>query len=127
MADIATQSESLPEVPTLDDLLLLIDQEAPGMNKEPIERAFAFAAKAHGDTRRRSGELYITHPIEVAKILTNMQLDHETITAALLHDVVEDTDVTIEDIENEFGPRIAHLVEGVTKLGRIPWSSTARS
>ncbi|MFW6074322.1 MAG: RelA/SpoT family protein, partial [Chloroflexota bacterium] len=75
-------------------------------------------------TRRRSGEPYISHPVEVALILARMQLDAETLTAALLHDVVEDTECTIDDIREHFGEQVAHLVEGVTKLGQIPWTTT---
>ena len=70
---------------------------------------------------RRSGEPYVVHPIAVATILARMHLDSETIAAALLHDVVEDTDVTVEHIRTEFGPRVALLVDGVSKLSRIHW------
>jgi GTP pyrophosphokinase len=108
----------------LSELLEIVRRGTPGMDTGPIERAYVFAAEAHGDALRRSGEPYISHPIEVAKVLANIQMDQDTLVAALLHDVAEDTDVTIEEIQRTFGDRVAVLVEGVTKLGRIPWTST---
>lgn len=84
---------------------------------EIIERAFRFAKKAHGGIRRRSGEPYILHPIAVAKIASQeIGLGSTSICAALLHDVVEDTDYTVEDIQQQFGPKIAELVSGLTKI-----------
>ncbi len=111
--------------PGIDDLLDLIAHELPGMDTSAIEAAYDFAAAAHGDDRRRSGEPFITHPVEVAMILARMQLDQEALVAALLHDVAEDTPVTIEEIEEEFGASVANLVAGVTKLGKIAWASDA--
>ena len=107
----------------LAELLEVVHRELPGMDTTQIEAAFQFSYDAHAGVRRRSGELYINHPVQVAIILAEMQLDQETLTAALLHDVVEDTDVTIADLEKTFGPRVSGLVEGVTKLSRIPWTS----
>ncbi len=107
----------------LDELLAVIHRELPAMDTAQIEAAYAFSDEAHAGVRRKSGELYISHPVQVAIILAEMQLDQETLIAALLHDVVEDTDVTIEDIEKRFGSGVASLVEGVTKLSRIPWTS----
>ena len=84
---------------------------------EIIERAFNFAKDAHEGIRRRSGEPYILHPIAVAKIASQeIGLGSTSICAALLHDVVEDTDYTVEDIKQHFGPKIAQLVEGLTKI-----------
>lgn len=90
---------------------------------ELIERAYALAEKSHRDQKRLSGEPYITHPLAVAMLLAEMGLDTESIAAALLHDVVEDTDVTLADIKKAFGNEIAQLVDGVTKLGKLPFSS----
>ena len=90
--------------------------------KTLIREAFELAEKAHGSQRRESGGLYIQHPLNVALTLTKMNLDTETIAAALLHDVVEDTSYTIEDIEKQFGKTIASLVNGVTKLDKIKYS-----
>src|ERR1035437_8878620 len=84
-----------------------------------VKRAYERAASAHTGQRRLSGEDYVNHPIEVAAILADLALDAETIAAALLHDTVEDTALTADEVEREFGPEVARLVEGVTKLGRI--------
>jgi guanosine-3',5'-bis(diphosphate) 3'-pyrophosphohydrolase len=84
---------------------------------EIITKAFNFANQAHKGIKRRSGEPYIMHPIAVAKIVCNeIGLGSTSICAALLHDVVEDTDYTVEDIENIFGPKIAQIVDGLTKI-----------
>ena len=92
-------------------------------NNELILKAYQLARKAHENQRRRSGEPYIMHPVAVAKILFEMGMDNECIIAALLHDVVEDTKCSLEQIEEEFGGEVAQLVDGVTKLGQIPLSS----
>ncbi|HBK86110.1 MAG TPA: (p)ppGpp synthetase, partial [Firmicutes bacterium] len=84
-----------------------------------IEQAYLFAARAHAGQLRASGEDYIIHPLGVAIILAEIGLDTDTIIAALLHDVVEDTGVTLDELAEEFGPTIASLVDGVTKLGRL--------
>lgn len=91
-------------------------------NRDLIERAEAMAIVAHHEMRRRSGEPYVVHPIATATVLAKMSLDAETIVGGLLHDVVEDTEVTLDQVETEFGPRVAKLVDGVTKLGQIPWT-----
>ncbi|MDQ3549327.1 MAG: bifunctional (p)ppGpp synthetase/guanosine-3',5'-bis(diphosphate) 3'-pyrophosphohydrolase [Chloroflexota bacterium] len=92
------------------------------MDTSLIERAYRFADDAHHDELRKSGEPYIIHPVRVAIILAGMQLDPDTLAAALLHDVIEDTESSKGDLEREFGPRVATLVEGVTKLSRIHWT-----
>jgi GTP pyrophosphokinase len=104
----------------LDALLKAIHAYSPDIDLEPIKKAYSFAEEAHKTQRRQSGEPYITHPLQVATILAEMRLDFETISAALLHDTIEDTDVTYDDVLKGFGPTVAHLVEGVTKLGSIP-------
>ena len=86
---------------------------------EFINKAYKHAYIAHAGVTRASGEPYITHPVAVAEILADMQLDHESIAAALLHDVIEDTDVTEEEIAKEFNPTVANLVQGMTKLDKI--------
>ncbi len=85
-----------------------------------IERAYQFAKGAHGDQLRKSGDPYMTHPVAVAQILADLRMDAPTIAAALLHDVIEDTPVTLEDLEREFGIEVARLVNGVTKLDQLP-------
>ena len=82
-----------------------------------------FGAKAHAEQKRANGEPYFGHPLEVAKILTELKLDDATIVTALLHDTVEDTDATREQVEKLFGKEIAQLVDGVTKLGQLELSS----
>ncbi len=88
-----------------------------------IDDAYNFAKEAHKDQKRLSGEDYITHPLSVALILADLQLDIETIMAGILHDVVEDTPYTYEDIKNKFGEEVAILVDGVTKLGKLDFAS----
>ena len=88
-----------------------------------IMKAYNYAVAHHGDQKRKSGEPYIIHPIQVAYILSGLGLDDATICAALMHDLAEDTDVTIEDISKEFSPEIAEMVNGVTKLGKINYVS----
>ncbi|MBP2072622.1 MAG: diphosphokinase / guanosine-3,5-bis(diphosphate) 3-diphosphatase [Thermoanaerobacterium sp.] len=88
-----------------------------------ILKAYDYALKAHEGQYRNSGEPYIVHPVEVAMILANLELDVSTIASGLLHDVIEDTSITYEDIKNEFGQEIADLVDGVTKLGMIEYKS----
>ena len=84
-----------------------------------IEQAFEVARVAHADQVRRSGEPYIAHPLGVAMILADLGLDDVTIAAALLHDAVEDTPLTLADVESEFGDAVAAIVDGVTKLERV--------
>ncbi|MGQ9780003.1 MAG: RelA/SpoT family protein [Bacillota bacterium] len=98
--------------------------EAKMEGAERVREAFVFAARAHQGQRRDSGEEYIQHPLEVAEILVEIGMDTTSLVAALLHDVVEDTTVGIAEIESRFGPEIALLVDGVTKLSRLSFRST---
>src|SRR5215471_21759483 len=91
----------------------------PGADEDVLNKAYVFAMQAHGSQKRASGDPYFSHPLEVAGILTELKLDTATIATALLHDTVEDTSATIADIENAFGPEIAGLVDGVTKLSQL--------
>ena len=106
-----------------DMLIARIRKYHPSTDVSMIEKAYKLAVKAHGDQRRRSGEPYIIHPLWVAIILADLEMDKETIAAGMLHDVVEDTKFTEEDIRREFGDEVALLVDGVTKLGRLSYSS----
>ena len=92
-------------------------------NFEFIKKAGDFAIKAHEGQNRVSGEPFVMHPFSVAIILTELEMDDEAIVAGLLHDTVEDTDCTLEDIKENFGENVALLVDGVTKLGKIPYST----
>jgi len=95
----------------------------PSADEEALNRAYVFAMKLHGTQTRESGDPYFSHPIEVAGILTDLKLDDSSIITALLHDLVEDTDTSLEDIESVFGKDIARLVDGVTKLTRLELQS----
>ena len=97
---------------------------SPGADIDAIHRAYVFAAHAHAGQQRSSGEPYISHPLAVASILSKIRLDDTTIITALLHDTVEDTDVTHEDIAKHFGEEVARLVDGVTKIGQIKFTSS---
>ncbi len=91
----------------------------PDADEDLLNRAYVYAMKAHGTQTRASGEAYFNHPLEVAAILTEMKLDDATIVAALLHDTVEDTESTHQEIEEKFGKEIAALVDGLTKIKKI--------
>ncbi|MBR5558705.1 MAG: bifunctional (p)ppGpp synthetase/guanosine-3',5'-bis(diphosphate) 3'-pyrophosphohydrolase [Oscillospiraceae bacterium] len=106
-----------------ESLLNKLNQSGKTFNIEKIYEAFMVADQAHGDQKRVSGEPYIIHPLNVAMILVDLGMDTDTVVAALLHDVVEDTEIPLHDIEKKFGKDVALLVDGVTKLGRIPFSS----
>jgi GTP pyrophosphokinase len=97
----------------------------PTADEGLLNRAYVFTVKAHGAQLRHSGDPYFSHPVEVAGILTDLKLDSATIITALLHDVIEDTTATPEEIETLFGADVARLVDGVTKLSRVEWSSEA--
>jgi GTP diphosphokinase / guanosine-3',5'-bis(diphosphate) 3'-diphosphatase len=106
-----------------DDALALAKTYLPPRDVELLENAYDVARKAHDGQFRKSGVPYIMHPIAVAEILLNMQMDAVTVASAFLHDVVEDTEVTMDEIKKQFGQEIALLVDGVTKLGRIRYKS----
>ncbi|MGZ3768012.1 MAG: RelA/SpoT family protein [Bdellovibrio sp.] len=111
-------------VRTLDDLLVRIRGYYPNADLKVIEKAYLFSEKAHEGQIRRSGEPYIAHPLSVAAILADLHLDLDTVATGLLHDTVEDTDVTLEDIRREFGDVIAHLVDGVTKISQMKFKNS---
>ena len=102
-----------------------IESYLPGYDRQMLAEAYWLAKEAHKDQKRESGESYITHPIAVALILTDMKLDLNSIITALLHDVIEDTDITYDDIKNQFGSTIADLVDGVTKLSKVNFFSNS--
>ena len=108
---------------TIKDIIEKVKKNKRWPDTKLILRAYNYAIQKHGEQKRKSGEPYIIHPTNVAYIIAEIGLDEQTICAALLHDVVEDTDVTYEDIVNEFGKEIADMVDGVTKLKQISYAS----
>lgn len=107
----------------LDTILQKVRAYQPDADTTLLRSAYVVAAQAHGGQVRRSGEPYLTHPLEVASILADLHLDPVAVAAGLLHDVVEDSRVTIEDIERRFGKQMSRVIDGVTKLSRVEFSS----
>ncbi|MEE1281968.1 MAG: HD domain-containing protein, partial [Acutalibacteraceae bacterium] len=116
-------SETMIHYQDFDELIRMISESGKEYDLDLIHKAYELANEAHGDQRRVSGVPYILHPTSVACILVELGMDTETVVAALLHDVVEDTDITIEDIIRDYGKEIAHLIDGVTKLKKIPYTN----
>jgi guanosine-3',5'-bis(diphosphate) 3'-pyrophosphohydrolase len=116
-----------PERRLLSDLVAIVEEHAGeaavDIDRTRVEAAFVFACEHHADQRRKSGEDFITHPVGVAKICAGMRLDTETLCAALLHDTVEDTSASIEEVSEQFGEEVSGLVDGVTKLTGITFQS----
>jgi guanosine-3',5'-bis(diphosphate) 3'-pyrophosphohydrolase len=108
---------------TLHDLLDKVRAYSPAASLDPIERAYAFSARVHEGQRRQSGEPYLIHPMQVAGIIADLRLDVPSVATGLLHDTVEDTLATQGEIEEQFGEEIADLVDGVTKIGQINFTS----
>lgn len=108
----------------INDIIDKVLETNPDADCDLIERAYIYSARVHDGQVRMSGEPYLMHPLEVAGILADMKLDVVSIAAGLLHDVVEDTHATIEEIEENFGPNVKHLVDGVTKLSELEFANT---
>jgi GTP pyrophosphokinase len=108
---------------TLDDLLDKVRAYSPTASLDPIERAYAFSARVHEGQRRQSGEPYLIHPMQVASIIADLRLDVPSVATGLLHDTVEDTLATHDEVQQRFGEEIADLVDGVTKIGQISFTS----
>jgi GTP pyrophosphokinase len=121
-------AEKLPDKPlkSVDDLIAKVLAYDPQAPVDIIEKAFQFSEKAHEGQIRRSGEPYIFHPLAVAGILADLRLDLETVITGLLHDTVEDTSVTLEDIKREFGDSVANLVDGVTKISKLNFKTSTQ-
>src|SRR5690348_9048217 len=105
------------------DLLRQMRENRPNDDLELVRKAYEYSQKNHAGQHRASGEPYLIHPLEVALVLSEMKMDGVAVAAGLLHDSVEDTSVTIVDIRKEFGEQVAHIVEGVTKISQIDFSS----
>ena len=116
------QDFTSPEV-LYEELIASVKKYHPSTDISMIQKAYEVAREAHKDQKRKSGEPYIIHPLCVAIILADLELDKETIVAGLLHDAVEDTWMTYEEVEKEFGSEVALLVDGVTKLGQLSYSA----
>ena len=116
--DVGTQTIKYND--RFDELRKLMADTYSKEEQDMVVKAYDLASEAHKDQRRYSGEPYIMHPVAVARILFDLGMDHQSIIAAILHDTVEDTDVTLEDLSAAFGDEIAQLVSGVTKLGKVP-------
>src|SRR5699024_11012741 len=108
---------------TIEEILKTASSYLDEEDMDILKRAYVFAKNAHAEQYRRSGEPYIIHTVQVAGILVELGMDPETIAGGFLHDVVEDTDVTLEAIEESFNHEVAMLVDGVTKLGKIKYKS----
>jgi GTP pyrophosphokinase len=106
-----------------EEILDRVAKHHPSDNLDLVRRAYIFSAKEHKGQLRASGEPYLTHPLEVANLLAEMKMDAVTVSVGLLHDVVEDTLTTLDKIEELFGPDVAHIVDGVTKISQIPFTS----
>lgn len=108
---------------TIEDIIEKVKENNKNANIDVIYKAYNLAKEQHGDQCRKSGEPYIIHPLQVAYTLADLEMDEDTICAALLHDVVEDTPITIEDIKNRFGESVADMVAGVTKLNKLQYTT----
>ncbi|WP_395318570.1 RelA/SpoT family protein [Fructilactobacillus frigidiflavus] len=108
---------------TADEIFAKVAESMTAEQVNTIKRAYEFAKKAHGDKRRSSGGTYLSHVTQVAGILAELNMDYETITAGFLHDVVEDSDVQLTDVESEFGSDVSLIVDGVTKISKIKYKS----
>ena len=111
------------QISSYEELRKIIEESGKEYDRAKIEQAYRLAEEKHQDQQRSSGEPYIIHPLSVAAILVGLGMDSESVMAGLLHDVVEDTDCTIEEIQKTFGKEVALLIDGVTKLTKIPYSS----
>ena len=116
-----------PAVPVLDPLLRIVHTHHPKADIGLIERAYRTAAHYHTGQLRKSGDAYITHPLAVATILAELGMNEPTLCAALLHDTVEDTSYTVAQLSADFGPEIAAMVDGVTKLDKIAYGESAKA
>ncbi len=107
----------------LADILTKVEGYHPAADADLIKKAYVYAARAHDGQTRRSGDPYVVHPLSVASIITDLRLDVPSICAGLLHDCVEDTSSTVDELQQLFGQEVAFLVDGVTKLGKIAWTT----
>ncbi|MCW2596462.1 MAG: relA [Jatrophihabitans sp.] len=124
---LVTTTRQSPIQPVLEPLLAIHRGAHPKADARKLQRGYDVAEECHRGQLRKSGDPYITHPLAVATILAELGMDTTTLVAALLHDTVEDTRMTLEDITREFGEQVAHLVDGVTKLDKVKYGAAAES
>ena len=117
----------IPAMIRINDIIDKITDYNPEADLDIIDRAYIYSARVHDGQVRLSGEPYLSHPLEVAGILADMKLDVVSVAAGLLHDVIEDTHATPEEINAIFGKEITHIVSGVTKLSVLPFSSSSQA
>jgi len=113
--------------PVLEPLIRTVRNSHPKADAKLIERAYDAAARYHANQLRKSGDPYITHPLAVATILAELGMNHEALCAALLHDTIEDTSATLDELRSDFGDEIAALVDGVTKLDKVKYGEAAQA
>src|SRR5437763_8063525 len=124
MATLRHQAEpQLAPAAKFRELVAKVREARPADNLDLITKAYEYSERLHAGQVRASGDPYLIHPLEVALVLAEMKMDPTAIAAGLLHDSVEDTTITIEEIQREFGDQVAHIVEGVTKISRIDLAS----
>ncbi len=127
LARMATKSQSGSANPVLEPLFRVVRASHPKGDLALLERAYLAAERAHGTQTRKSGDPYITHPLAVATILAEIGMTEPTLCAALLHDTVEDTSYTLEELRRDFGDEVALLVDGVTKLDKVKYGDSAQA
>src|SRR3989344_6100489 len=120
------QEEIIGKNPTIGSLIKKVKAYDAKADLDLIRLAYDFAEKAHDGQTRKSGEPYIVHPLSTAHILANMRIDPVIVIAALLHDVPEDTEITLEELEKNFGNEVASMVKGITKLGKLKYRGVER-
>src|SRR5205085_7657648 len=124
MATLRQQVEtSLLTATKFRELMRNLHEARPNDDLQLIQKAYDYSQRLHAGQLRASGDPYLVHPLEVALVLAEMKMDTTSVAAGLLHDSVEDTTITIEEIKREFGQQVAHIVEGVTKISRIDLAS----
>ena len=124
LQNLISSATEQTDIVTIESLLKKLEGKYSQQHLQFIKRAYNFSKKAHEGQYRRSGVLYISHPLAVANILADLNLDFATLATGLLHDTVEDTSVTLDDISKDFGKDIANLVDGVTKISQITFQNT---
>ncbi|MBF0441596.1 MAG: bifunctional (p)ppGpp synthetase/guanosine-3',5'-bis(diphosphate) 3'-pyrophosphohydrolase [Oligoflexales bacterium] len=123
--DTSTQPSNDATTPEIEyqELIENLEKFLPGYDRPAVDKAYHLALSRHSDQKRRSGELFVTHPIAVAKIVASIKLDLSSVIAAILHDIIEDTSCTLEEIEKEFGKEVSYLVDSLTKISKIEFRS----